>query len=91
MCATFLTNTNKLPYVRAFVISAFIGVLLTLLMAVFTDLGLYSLVLGQGLSQIVYNNWKWPHVAAGRFGCSYFSLLKCGMVQALSGIRSRLN
>ena len=88
MCATFLTNTNKLPYVKAFVISAFAGVLLALLMAVFTDLGLYSLVLGQGLTQIVYDNWKWPHVAAARLGCTYFSLLKAGLTQVLSRVRS---
>lgn len=89
MCATFLTNTNRLPFVKAFVVSSAAGCLLTVALLQMTDLGVYALVLGQLLAQLAYNNWKWPMTAARRLGATYMSLLIEGVHSYISDFKSR--
>ena len=88
MGATFLANTNELPYVPAFVLSALFGVVVTILFAKYTTFGLYSLVLGQAIIQLLYNNWKWPHEAAARINVSYCKLVAEGFQYYYQSLRN---
>lgn len=58
IAATFLTTMNQVPFVSAALLSG-IGVCL-LSMVFIKTLGVYGLLLAQGLVQLCYNNWKWP-------------------------------
>lgn len=59
MYCSFISNTNKVPYVKAFILSGFLSVLLSIAFSKYLSIGIWGLVLGQFLSQSVYNNWQW--------------------------------
>lgn len=58
--ATLITTKNQVPFVEAGLISGGIIALLTFLSLKFTSLGLWGVVLVQGIVQLCYNNWYWP-------------------------------
>lgn len=60
MSTSFLTIKNEIPFFKANIISGIFSFLLVLVFFNFTKLGVLSIILGQGLSQLVYQNWKWP-------------------------------
>lgn len=76
--ASYIANTNQVPYMPAFVISSVLGILLSLLMAKFTTIGVWSLIVGPAMAQGVYNNWKWTHVVMHRLDVTLFATLKNG-------------
>lgn len=59
--ASYISNTNKVPYMKSFVISSFVCVGLSILLIKTTNLGIWSLIIAQVIVQVVYNNWKWPY------------------------------
>ncbi len=59
MYCSFISNTNKVPYVKPFILSGFFSVLLSIVFSKCLSIGIWGLVLGQFLSQSVYNNWHW--------------------------------
>ena len=60
MSASVLANFNQIPYVKAYAVSALFGIVLSVLFVSCSGLGAWGLILGLTLSQLVYNNWKWP-------------------------------
>ena len=42
-------------------------------------MGAWGIVCGQALSQVVYNNWKWPMYLCGKIGTTYPRLLREGL------------
>ncbi len=58
--ASLITTKNEVPFVAAGLISGGIIALLTFLSLQFTSLGLWGVVLVQGIVQLCYNNWYWP-------------------------------
>ncbi|MGQ0708799.1 MAG: O-unit flippase-like protein [Rhodoferax sp.] len=60
IAATYITTQNSVPFVRAATISATLTLVLSIvLIRPFEVLGL---ILAQGVTQLLYNNWKWPLV-----------------------------
>lgn len=73
--AVYLTTQNKVPFFRAGIFSAF-GVFITsLLLVKLTDWGIWALMLGQSIPQLVYNNWKWPHTVLKELSVNYVQLI----------------
>lgn len=60
ICATIITTTNKVPFVKPAIISGVLIVVSSLLLLKFTGLGVFGLIVAQGIVQLMYNNWKWP-------------------------------
>ena len=58
--ASFISNTNRVPYVKAYVLSSVVGVVLSVFMVHFLRMGVWGLIIGQFLPQLFYNVWKWP-------------------------------
>jgi len=57
--ATYLTSKNYIPFVNASIIS---GMLIIMLNIGFSPIiGLWGIILFQGVVQLSYNNWKWPY------------------------------
>jgi O-antigen/teichoic acid export membrane protein len=63
LCAAFIMTENRVPFLLSAVVSGFAIVSISLLFAALTSLGVWSVVVAQGLVQLVYNNWKWPALA----------------------------
>lgn len=85
--ATLITNTNQVPYMRAFFISAVLGATLSIVFMQFFGLGTIGLIGGQALVQLFYNNWKWPHEASRRLNTTLPLLMGLGLkswMEALS-------
>jgi O-antigen/teichoic acid export membrane protein len=58
IAATYLTTTNRVPFVMPAILSGVSIVLLGLVLVQW--LGVGGLLLSQFIIQLAYNNWKWP-------------------------------
>jgi O-antigen/teichoic acid export membrane protein len=58
VAATYLTTLNIVPFVKAGVLSGIAVLALSLLLI--QPFGMLGLIISQGMTQILYNNWKWP-------------------------------
>lgn len=57
---SYISNTNRIPYVKAFVFSGVLSVGLSVVFIACFPIGIWGLILGQFVAQCVYNNWYWP-------------------------------
>lgn len=78
VCAGYLTTFNEIPFVRAALLSGVGIVTMSIFTVSILHLGVWGLVLSQGLIQAIYNNWKWPQEASRRLGCSFANVIESG-------------
>jgi hypothetical protein len=62
MSTAFLTIKNEVPFFKSNLISGFLAFIAVFLLLQFSTLGVASIILGIGMSQLVYQYWKWPLV-----------------------------
>lgn len=74
----YIVSMNEIPYMQGFLIASLLGMTLTRVLAGQLGWGAWGIVLGQALSQAVYNNWRWPCYLCPRIGTTYMSLLHQG-------------
>ena len=60
MAGGVLLTENKVPYFRAAIVSGLMTLALLFVFLEWTTLGLAGMILAPGISQAVYQNWKWP-------------------------------
>lgn len=60
MFASYITGQNKIPFMKASIISGIFVVSLSMFSVTYTSLELLGLMIAQSLVQLCYNNWKWP-------------------------------
>lgn len=60
--STFARNIAfyNIPYLKSFVMSSVLGILITVILIQTTEFGVWSLIIGPGFAQLIYNNWVWP-------------------------------
>lgn len=88
--STFIVTQNTIPFVKPSLIAGAaigIGSFITLQ---FTDLGILGLVLVQGISQIVYANWKWPLVVCREFNISFPSFIRMGLRESYNKVKETI-
>lgn len=91
----YIVSMNEIPYMPGFLMASVLGIVLAWLMASQLGWGSWGIVLGQILSQAVYNNWKWPRYLCSRIGTTYTALLLQGCsywaarLQKLMGSRAK--
>lgn len=78
LCCNFIVSTNELPYLPAYAISATFGIVLSLVLLNTTNLGVWGLVIASWVSQIAYNNWRWPMYLASKFDTTYRAIIRNG-------------
>jgi O-antigen/teichoic acid export membrane protein len=61
LAVQILLTKNEVPFFRASIIEGISTVVLLYVFLKFTSLGVFSLILAPGISQIVYQNWKWVY------------------------------
>ena len=57
-----LVTKNEVPFFKAALFAGSVTLILLLVFFQFTHLGIWSMILAQGISQGIYQNWKWPTV-----------------------------
>lgn len=75
----YIVCMNEIPYLYGYVISAVLGAILVWVFCAIMGLGAWGIVLGQALSQIVYNNWKWPIYYCKKINTTYVQLMRDGI------------
>ncbi len=78
VAAHFLTTLNKVPFAGASIVSGLAIVGLGIALCAWTALGLWGIVIAQGLVQLAYNNWKWPLDALRELDTTVSELLRIG-------------
>jgi len=85
--ATFIVTGNSIPFViPSLIAGAAIGIG-SYLSLQFTSLGIIGLVLVQGLTQIIYANWKWPFVVCREFNISFPLFVKMGFRESYNKLK----
>ena len=59
--ATVLLTKNEVPFLKASLLSGGATVIMLFVLLVYTNLGLWALILAPGMAQGIYQNWKWPY------------------------------
>lgn len=78
LAASLISTQNKIPFLKAALISGFSIGMLSVLSLAFTSLEVVGIILSTGVVQLVYNNWKWPVVVCRDLNTSYVGLLHIG-------------
>ncbi len=79
-CGTLITTKNVVPFVKPALISGIGILLLSLLSVTYLDFGLWGMIASQGLVQLAYNNWKWPHEISKDLGVPYLKIIILGFI-----------
>ena len=77
-CAAFISTGNRIPFLESTIIAGIVIALGSYLVLKLTNVGLIGLIIVQGLTQLVYANWKWPYEAMKEIGISYPSFIYVG-------------
>jgi O-antigen/teichoic acid export membrane protein len=85
--ASYISNTNRLPYVKSFVISSIFTIIFELLLLSLTNLGIWSLLVGPIFVQLVYNNWRWPIFVLNELNINIFEFIKLGILELYKNIK----
>ncbi len=57
---TYLSSTNRVIYAKSFLIAGLLTVFLIFIFLEFGRMGIWGVILGQVLAQLVFNFWYWP-------------------------------
>lgn len=74
----FIISMNEIPYMCGYVVAAVSGIFLTYFFCGFIHLGVWGIVFGQAIPQLVYNNWKWPVYYCKKISIKYPDLIRTG-------------
>ena len=67
----YIVGMNEIPYMWGYIIAAATGIGFVCLLCGVFGMGAWGILLGQAVSQLAYNNWKWPVYLCSKLGFSY--------------------
>ena len=76
---SYISTTNRLIYTWAFVVSAIICVILSILLCGYFGIGITGLIVAQIISQLIYNAWRWPILVHKELEYSFIVTFKLGI------------
>lgn len=86
----YYSSTNRIVYLKSFLYSAILCVILSILLVGFFKLGMWGLIVAQILSQLIYNAWYWPARGNKELGLSFMSLFSIGLKNDVIYLRNVL-
>lgn len=87
--ASYLTTFNHVPFLLASLISGTAVALLSFSLVKWGGYGVVSLIIGQGIVQLCFNNWYWPRVAMNHLAISFRDVICVGAVSTLAPFRKK--
>ena len=81
---SYFSCTNRILYVKGFVVSAVLCVVLSFVLIGPMHIGMWGLIVAQIASQAAYNLWKWPIKAHRELEISPVEMLKTGSKELLN-------
>lgn len=88
LSASFISTFNTLPYTKSFIISSIISVSLSYILSVYTDIGVWALILPPIIVSMAYNAWKWPQAAVKKLNSNYGEWMQLGINGVINQIKS---
>lgn len=86
--ASLITIGNKIPFVKASIITGILIIIGDYLILEYTSLYVLGLIAVQGLIQLGYQNWKWPLVVCNEYNTPFTNFLKYGIEISFSKFNS---
>ena len=77
--ASYISTSNKIPYLKSYLLSSICGVLLSILFLEYTNLGIWGIILAHLFIQLIYNDWKWPSEVLREFKISIKDMFLIGI------------
>jgi len=87
IAGNYLTTINVIPFVRAALWSGLSIALISILLV--KVMGVWALIVGQGVVQLAYNNWKWPIMSIKSLGGCYTKIILGGFFETSNIIFSK--
>lgn len=81
--ASYISNTNNVPYFKAYIFSSCAGVILATLLIKYTVMGLWGLLIAQIIVQSTYNNWAWPYKVMKTFNINPIEMFRLGITEII--------
>lgn len=82
-----IATKNTFPMIKAYLISSLGVLVLTFVFLQFTNLGLWGLVLAEGLVQIIFNNWYWPIIGCRKYSLNFIMIMKLGTSELFRNLK----
>lgn len=79
-----LMTKNIVPHFTSSILTGIALSFSSFLLLKYTDLGIYAIIISIGISQLVYQNWKWPLEVSRDLSISYFRVLNTGVQSFLT-------
>ena len=71
-----LLTKNEVPFFKAGIISGIATIVLLFVFLHFTNLGILAMILAPAVSQLLYQNWKWPMEVHSELKITYIDIYK---------------
>ncbi len=75
---SYFSCTNRILYLKSFVLSSVLSIVLSLIAMAYFGLEVYGLICAQIISQIAYNAWYWAKKAHKEMQTTFFDLFNNG-------------
>lgn len=82
--ASYFSCTNRILYLKSYIFSALLGLILAFFSMGVLDLGIWGLIFSQLFSQIIFNVWYWCYKAHQELQISFTQLMKSGSLAYLN-------
>lgn len=90
---SFLLSGNEVPFMKSALFTGLITVILLFCLFHFTSIGPWALILAPGISQIIYQDWKWTKIIIDSYDIKqsdYWTELNRLLKSALKQLNSKL-
>ncbi len=68
---SLLLSGNEVPFMKSALLTGFMSITILFLLFYFTTLGIWGLILAPGISQLFYQDWKWPKLVKKNLGIKF--------------------
>ena len=77
----YIVGMNEVPYMWGYILAAVVGTGMVCLFTGVFGMGAWGIILGQAISQLAYNNWRWPSYLCNKIGFTYSECLSEGVAE----------
>lgn len=85
--ASYISNSNRLPYTYPFIISSVFSVLLSFVLAKVSNLGIWALIIAPIIVALAYNAWRWPYFVLKENNMNLVQFIRIGKASVLDLIK----